>query len=493
MAFGFPPKYVQDVQLDILDKEHFLVLAIEAALQLNYNINFVSENGFIAHTPFSWNSWGEIMKVKIEDKTAILQSQCNSNQLFDLGKNKKNIAKLLSKIEKVQNEIPQDEIDTKLIQLREAYVPKEYDVLIKPSLTLQESITDFFSLFKPAKEYFISPILVNLNLLIFIVMLISGVHLFMPESQDLLNWGANFRPMTLEGQWWRLLTACFLHIGIIHLLLNMYALLYIGALLEPILGKVRFLTVYLISGIAASVTSLWWHDLTISAGASGAIFGLFGFFLALLTTNLFDKSVKNELMTSIILFIGYNIVNGIRPNSGIDNAAHIGGLLSGFVLGYAFIPSLKQSENKMRKYFTIGILTIITLLASFAVYRTLPNDIGKYEEKMKEFVANEAIALEVYKMLEGTPKEKMLSELKNKGLYHWHKNLKLIENFKELDLPALIQTRNSKLKKYCELRIKSYELIYKAIEEDTNKYDSEIKACNKQLEQIVAELSQNNN
>jgi rhomboid protease GluP len=172
-------------------------------------------------------------------------------------------------------------------------------------------------------------------------MLISGVHILLPENQDLLNWGANFRPMTLEGQWWRLFTACFLHIGILHLLLNMYALLYVGLLLEPYLGKTRFLAAYLISGIAASMTSLWWHDFTISAGASGAIFGMYGVFLALLTTNLLDKSVKKALLTSIAVFVGYNILNGLQPNSGIDNAAHIGGLISGLIIGYAFVPSLR--------------------------------------------------------------------------------------------------------------------------------------------------------
>jgi rhomboid protease GluP len=110
-------------------------------------------------------------------------------------------------------------------------------------------------------------------------------------------------------------------------------LLYIGLLLEPYLGKTRFLTAYLISGIAASMTSLWWNDLTISAGASGAIFGMYGVFLALLSTNLLDKSVKKVLFTSIAVFAGYNILNGLKSNSGIDNAAHIGGLISGLIIG----------------------------------------------------------------------------------------------------------------------------------------------------------------
>ena len=74
-------------------------------------------------------------------------------------------------------------------------------------------IIDFLTTFKPAKGYFITPILININLLVFIAMAISGVNILQPENQDLLNWGANFRPMVAEGQRRRLLTACFLHIG----------------------------------------------------------------------------------------------------------------------------------------------------------------------------------------------------------------------------------------------------------------------------------------
>jgi rhomboid protease GluP len=321
-------------------------------------------------------------------------------------------------------------------------------------------------------------------------MTISGVNFLMPDYQDLLNWGANYRPLTLEGQWWRLFTACFLHIGIIHLLFNMFALLYIGLLLEPYLGKIRFLAAYIISGIAASLASIWWHNMTISAGASGAIFGMYGVFLALLTSNLLDKSVKKALFTSIIIFVAYNIINGLKPNSGIDNAAHIGGLLSGFLIGYALIPSLKQFKNKLIKFSTIGALTFVLLISSFTIYQTLPNDIAIYEKEMERFASMELKALEVYNLPNGTPNEKILTELKDNGLHYWNENLKLINSLEELDLPLLIQVRNNKLKDYCELRIKSYELIYKSIIEDSYLYDNEIEEYNKEIEEIIADLTE---
>lgn len=488
MAFGFSPKHIQDYNLDNLDKEHFLAIAIETALKLDWNVSFVSETGFIAYTKFSISSWGEEVSIKIDGRTANIKSECTDSQFFDWGKNKKNIETFLSNFEEVKKIITAEEIEKKLTEIKQGYALKEDDVLNKPPLTAKGKITSFFSVFKPTEGFFVTPILLNINILIFMVMLFSGVHILMPESQSLLNWGANFRPLTLGGQWWRLFTACFLHIGILHLLLNMYALLYIGLLLEPYLGKTRFLAAYLISGIAASMASLWWHDLTISAGASGAIFGLYGVFLALLTTNLLDKSVRKVLLTSIVVFVGYNILNGLKPNSGIDNAAHIGGLLSGLVIGYAFVPSLKNFCNSDLKLSTIGVLTAILLISSFSVYNILPNDIGKYDEKMKKFVSMESMALEVFHLPHWTSDEKILSELKDRGLYYWNENLKLIESFNELDLPPPIRARNSRLKEYCELRIKSYETIYKAIEEGTDKYENEINDYNSQIEAIIIEL-----
>jgi rhomboid protease GluP len=489
MAFGFSPKHIQDYQLDNLDKKHFFVLAIEAAYKLDWNVSFVSETGFIAYTKFSWSSWSEEVTVKIDNDLANIKSECTGSQFMDWGKNKENVERLLSKMEEVKGVMTQEEIDMKFEELRQGYASKEDDILNKPPSTAKEKITGFFSILRPTQGYFITPILVNINLLIFIMMLISGIHILMPESQDLLNWGANFRPLTLEGQWWRLLTACFVHIGILHLLLNMYALLYIGILLEPYLGRSRFFAAYLITGIAASLASLWWHDFTISAGASGAIFGMYGVFLALLTTNLLDKSVKKALLTSILVFVGYNLLNGLKSTSGVDNAAHIGGLLSGLIIGYAFVPSLKHYENKKIKFLTVGTLSAALLISSFTVYKSLPNDIGQYEKAMKRFVAMESMALEVYNLPEGTPNEKILSEIKERGLYYWNENIKIIDSCKNLDLPLSIRTRNRKLEEYCDLRIKSYELVYKAIEEDTDKYEDEINEYNQKIEKLITELT----
>jgi rhomboid protease GluP len=268
----------------------------------------------------------------------------------------------------------------------------------------------------------------------------------------------------------------------------MYALLYIGLLLEPHLGKARFLSTYLLTGIAASVTSLWWHDLTISAGASGAIFGMYGIFLAMLTTDLIEKSARKTLLTSIAIFVGYNLLNGLK--GGIDNAAHLGGLISGIVIGYAFVPSLKKNDDSKFKYALIAIFSVIIIFVSAMVYKNIaPYELTKYEARMKEFVAYESMALEMYKMPENTTNERLLNEIKTRSLYYWEANIKLLNEVDLLNLPNAFHEKNKKLLHYCELRVNSCNLIYKAIEEDTENYKAQIEEINKQIEAIINELT----
>ncbi|RPH31422.1 MAG: rhomboid family intramembrane serine protease [Bacteroidales bacterium] len=410
--------------------------------------------------------------------------------MADWGKNKENITKFITSFNENRNVYSEEELAQKYEELKPSYVSKEEDILNQAPPTTKEKLTGFLSIFKPTQGYFITPILINLNIAIFILMAVRGVNIFLPDNESLISWGANFRPVTLEGEWWRLFTCCFLHIGIFHLLMNMYALLYIGLLLEPHLGKTRFLTTYLLTGIAASVTSLWWHDLTISAGASGAIFGMYGVFLAMLTTNLIEKSARKALLTSIAIFVGYNLLNGLK--GGIDNAAHIGGLISGIIIGYSFVPSLKENENLKLKYTLIAILSAVILFTSTLVYKNItPYEFTKYDARMKEFVAWESMALEMFKMPEDTPNEKYLHEIKTRSLYYWNENIKLVKEVDILNLPSPVHERNKKLLKYCEFRVESCNLIYKAIEENTQNYRTQIEDINKQIETIINELTGN--
>jgi rhomboid protease GluP len=180
----------------------------------------------------------------------------------------------------------------------------------------------------------VTRVLVVANVIVFAAMTLAGAGLLIPNPEVHIRWGSNVGPLTAGGQWWRLFTSMFLHFGAVHLLLNMWALQVCGTLTERFYGSGRYLLLYLCSGVAGSVASLLWNPVVNSAGASGAIFGVLGALLA------FVLNKRNGIPPSIVLaqrrslgaFLAYNLIFGI-VNPVIDNAAHLGGLVSGFLLG----------------------------------------------------------------------------------------------------------------------------------------------------------------
>ncbi|MED4730424.1 rhomboid family intramembrane serine protease [Aneurinibacillus migulanus] len=187
---------------------------------------------------------------------------------------------------------------------------------------------------------------------IFILMELSG------GSQDprvLLLFGAKFNPLILAGEWWRFVTPMFLHIGFMHILFNGVALYSLGTLTEQIYGSVRFFLVYMISGISGVVGSFAFSE-NISAGASGAIFGLFGAMLYFGTQN--KELFFQTLGTNILVVLGINLVIGFLSPGIIDNYAHLGGLVGGF-LASALVGMPKHGP---RIGIRIGALTLLVLL-----------------------------------------------------------------------------------------------------------------------------------
>ena len=163
----------------------------------------------------------------------------------------------------------------------------------------------------------------------------------------LLELGANYAPLVLgQGQWWRLFTSMFLHIGILHLLFNGFALFQLGTLYESWTGSVKFASVYLVTGLAGSLASTLFHSLSghqpaVSAGASGAIFGLLGALIALLLKRR-DRLLPQarSLLKQLAFWAGLNILLGFTGMS-LDNAAHLGGMVAGMALGFVIEPKAR--------------------------------------------------------------------------------------------------------------------------------------------------------
>ena len=165
-------------------------------------------------------------------------------------------------------------------------------------------------------------------------MVLTGSPILGADPVQLIRWGANYSPGIHQGQYWRLVTSMFIHIGVLHLAFNMWAFWNLGQLTEALLGRGRFLAMYLVSGIAGSALSYLLHPAGLSAGASGAIFGVAGALIAVLRfahLGVPSHAVK-PVLRSVVSFAGYNLLIGaVVPQ--INNIAHFGGLLAGFLLG----------------------------------------------------------------------------------------------------------------------------------------------------------------
>ncbi|WP_199140982.1 rhomboid family intramembrane serine protease [Pedobacter sp. ASV12] len=511
MAFGFTPKHTEELQLSPLNAQQFLALAVEAAKTQGLNLMFISETGFIAHTSRGFFKSNFEIKLLIQNGTATLTSSSLGSETFDFGKNKKNVVAFILALDDAKQQFTAEELQQKFEALRPGLAPEEDDFLKLPPSTAREDFVDFFKFFMPRQGFFITPILIWLNVAVFVLMAINGANLLNPSAEILLQWGANFRPATLNGQWWRLLSNCFLHIGIIHLLFNMFALVYVSIFLEPMLDRSRFLVAYLLTGILASITSLSWHNLTISAGASGAIFGLYGVLLALLCTSLVEQKARKALLISMGIFVAYNLVYGLKGN--IDSAAHIGGLLSGFVIGFAFVPSLKRAQEPAIEYFSIGLLTLLVLVCSGVAYDQLkanevqivmqPPVLAKannpsidpdfdqvaYDKLMIDFHSVESLALNIFPIdTTAAGREKSLSDIKDVGIYYWKRGIEILDELDKQGIHPLFAKRNKVLRHYCEENIKTYELMYKAIDEGTHDYDDEIKARIKSTNELLSTI-----
>ena len=233
----------------------------------------------------------------------------------------------------------------------------------------------------------------GINLAVFAGMALSGIAMD-PTPRQLIDWGANYGPLTLGGQQWRLLTSMFLHGGLFHIFFNLWCLWDLGALCESLYGHTTFAAVYLISGVGASLASVWWHPAVPSVGASGAIFGIVGALIASYYLGEFSMprfAVKGHLR-SVLVFAGYALIFGAMSGR-TDNAAHIGGLITGLVFG-ALIARVAPEREPFRRVAVILLVGLIVFGSGAWLYRSRSYLVhaDRGEELLEENKPEQAIA-----------------------------------------------------------------------------------------------------
>jgi rhomboid protease GluP len=221
-----------------------------------------------------------------------------------------------------------------------------------------------------SSPFLLTQVIVGINVLVFIGMLLTGVSPLSPRPVQLVMWGANFAPLSLGSQPWRMLASNYVHIGIIHIFFNMWCLWNLGRLAERIFDRWSYMLVYTASGIAGSLASLWWHPQGIGAGASGAIFGLAGGLIAVLYLGKLPigREALKPTLRSLLMFAAYNLFFGLVP--GIDNAAHFGGLLAGLAIGAVLAGTVTEPPDiRARRRNYVMVATILLLLAANSYLR----------------------------------------------------------------------------------------------------------------------------
>ncbi len=218
----------------------------------------------------------------------------------------------------------------------------------------------------------VTTVLIALNVLVFAAMVIRGVSPLAPTAAQLLPWGANWGPLSLARQPWRILASNYIHVGVLHIALNMWCLWNLGWLAELIFDGWTYALIYTVCGIAGGLASLGWHPLSVGAGASGAIFGIAGALIAALYLGHLPipKQALRGTLKSLLMFAFYNLAFGAVAGM-IDNSAHIGGLVAGLALGAALSKHLRTppADRAAWRRGVFAVAALALLAGLFAVQR----------------------------------------------------------------------------------------------------------------------------
>ena len=215
--------------------------------------------------------------------------------------------------------------------------------------------------------------IVGVCVALFAAMAVLDGGLTNPSDEALLRWGANYGPAVRGGQWWRILTCGFVHIGWVHILFNAYATHVFGSALERFQGMGRTAGIFIFSVVAASCASLFWHPMVLSAGASGGLFGLVGAIGAMIVRYRrdFPPHFWHSLRKWVVTILVYNAVFLLLP--AVDGAAHVGGLIGGFLLGLAVLRSpVRRSALPVWGWAAAALLAAATVAFGAAAVARIP-------------------------------------------------------------------------------------------------------------------------
>ena len=318
------------------------------------------------------------------------------------------------------------------------------------------------TLFQLTPRVFVTKAIIAVNIVIFGLMVVRGVSPMMPAVNDLLDWGANYGPKTLDGDWWRLFTSMFLHVGVIHLGVNMWVLWQIGPLVERLVGNSGFLVMYVISGVGGSLASLAWQPATTSAGASGAVFGLFGGLLGFvaLSRHSIPTRLFKSLVSSALTFLVFNIVFGLSVPA-IDLAAHLGGFLAGLICGLGLSQHVELEAGRRRPLRNLAV-ALGGAAALYGIWLLLPPPAPDIVHITHQIEAVDRKGIDTFNdTVERLEKGELTADeaadvIEQRILPPWREMVDLLNGLE--NIPRGEQRRFTALTRYMSLRQESWQL-----------------------------------
>jgi rhomboid protease GluP len=362
-----------------------------------------------------------------------------------------------------------------------------------PALAAEEAAAFYRALHEQTPRVYWTPAILAANVAVFAAMVFFGhVNVMSPAPESLLRWGANFGPRTVNGEWWRLFSSMFLHVGIVHLLLNMLVLAQAGPLVERLFGNTAFLILYVLSGLAGSLASLARSSPVVSAGASGAIFGVYGALLGFLALRRHALPVQltRGLAGSAVFFVGYNVFYGITQK-GIDLAAHGGGFVAGFLCGLS-LSWLLTAGGRASRAARIGLVAACGLGLVLAAALALKGSVADVEAAIRRFTPVESRAIDDFNAMIDRYKGGKITGaeaatiIDKDVLPPWRASRERLGALRHV--PAAQKKLVSLMLRYMKLREESWELFAEgARQEDAGKI-RQGNAKNAEAEKVVQEI-----
>jgi membrane associated rhomboid family serine protease len=273
--------------------------------------------------------------------------------------------------------------------------------------------------FVPLCTYF----LILMNITYFTFTTWHGVDWIEPSTQHLLDWGGNFTYLFFQGETWRIFSNIFVHAGVVHLVSNMIALYFLGKEFERLVGHRSFFIAYFGGGLIASINSMYWHNQEVMVGASGAIFAILGGLLAVIVTAEGRRIQRaQEKSGSIIQWMTFALISGFGSKN-TDNAAHLGGLLSGFVLGLLLSRAYTAERLRFKikpSWRTLAVVSVMAVYFALPFYFKPP----PFNQFIQWYTIFETDLIKQVQVVDMFPTAQAQKD-------HWHRTLK--SKFKHFD------------------------------------------------------------